>query len=157
MYLPAPQILEIIGLQLSREIIYISDITPEQRLWRGVLLNAIEDVLIKHSDRKHSLQKGQAHNWIISNSINFQKVCGWAALDSDLVLEAYKKAIKKRKIQFTVRQIMWNKYSKFSKKIRSVEDVYVKRKYKGDIKRFRHEVLNAPTSYVTTLCISVIA
>ena len=74
-----------------------------------------------------------------------------------IALEAYKKAIKKRKIQFTVRQIMWNKYSKFSKKIRSVEDVYVKRKYKGDIKRFRHEVLNAPTSYVTTLCISVIA
>tara|TARA_R100001443_G_C3352240_1_gene177106 strand:- start:1386 stop:1859 length:474 start_codon:yes stop_codon:yes gene_type:complete len=157
MYFPAPHILEIIGLQLSREILYTTHVTPEERLWRGVLLNAIEDVLIKHSDRKHSLQKGQAHDWIITNSVCFQKVCGWASLDSDLVLEAYIKALEEGKVTFTARQIMWNKYARFSKKIRSIEECNIKRKYKGEIKRFRTEVLEAPTTYVTTLFTSVVA
>lgn len=33
------------------------EILPEQKLWRGVLVNAIEDTLISASDRKSSIIK----------------------------------------------------------------------------------------------------
>ena len=157
MYFPAVEVLQTMGLCLSRSLIDTHYLRPEERLWRGVLVNAFEDALIKHSDRKSSLQKGQAHNWFIERNINFKKVCGWGDLDHALVHEAYIKAIYDGKIRFTMRQVMWNKYNSFSRSIQKIKEDKVKRQYKGEIKKFRQKVMLTPTCYVTTVFISVVA
>ena len=155
MYL-APEVLRTVGLRLSRDLVYYDHLSAEQRLWRGVLINAIEDVLIKHSDRRNSVQKGKAHNWIVSSCLDFRQVCGWGNLDHEDVLSSYLEAIRERKIQFTVRQVMWTKYDIFSKSIASIKEFRIKRQYKGKIKEFRRAVVNAPTDYVSTLYTMVI-
>lgn len=155
MYL-APEVLKTLGYRISKTLVHADNLTAEEKLWRGVLLNAVEDVLIKHSDRKNSVQKGKAHNWIISNCEDFQKVCGWGDLDSEEILNAYVESIKERRVQFTIRQIMWTKYDNFSKSIHAIKEVKIRRQHKGKIKKFRKSVVESPTYYVSTLYTSVI-
>ena len=155
MYL-APEVLKTVGLRLSRDLVYYDHLSAEVRLWRGVLINAVEDVLIKHSDRRNSVQKGKAHNWIVSNCSDFKQVCGWGNLDHEDVLESYLNAIKKRKIRFTMKQVMWTKYDIFSKYVHAIKEMKIKRQYKGKIKEFRQAVMTSSTDYVSTLYTMVI-
>ena len=155
MYL-APEVLKTVGYRLSRSLVNSFELEPEEKLWRGVLINAIEDTLIKHSDRKNSVQKGAAHNWIISNCDDFKNVCEWGNLDCEDVHSSYTLAIKEKKIQFTVRQVMWNKYDKFSKSIQAIKESRIKRQYKGKIRQFRREVVASSTDFVSTLYTTVI-
>ena len=150
MYL-APEVLRTLGYRLSKTLVHADNLTAEEKLWRGVLLNAVEDVLIKHSDRKNSVQKGKAHN-----CEDFQKVCGWGDLDSEEVLNAYIESIEERRVQFTMKQIMWTKYDNFSKSIHAIKEVKIRRQHKGKIKKFRKSVVESPTYYVSTLYTSVI-
>ena len=42
-----------------------TDVEPEEKLWRGVLCNAIEDAGQKSQERKPSIYKCDAHAWIM--------------------------------------------------------------------------------------------
>ena len=52
----------------------------------------------------------EAHEWIITNDEDFQKVCYWSGFDPDLVKEKYLLAVKRGDIKFTEKQINWIKY-----------------------------------------------
>ena len=54
-------------LQLHADFLNNNDYLPETRLWRRVVANALEDTLIVSQDRKRSVAKAKAHNWIIED------------------------------------------------------------------------------------------
>ena len=70
-----------------------TDVEPEEKLWRGVLCNAIEDAGQKSQERKPSIYKCEAHAWIMSNVTDFHTVCYYAGFEPEHVKERYKKAI----------------------------------------------------------------
>ena len=58
------------GLKFARSVLD-RNLEPEQKLWRAVVVNAFDETLINQSDRKSSLIKITAHNWIIEARDNF--------------------------------------------------------------------------------------
>ena len=48
------------GIEIAESLISQNHYCPEQRLWRHVLLNAVEDTRILQSDRKSSIHKMEA-------------------------------------------------------------------------------------------------
>ena len=78
-------LLKLMGIEFAKTILEDKEIPSEQRLWRGVLCNALEDTMQGLSDRKTSIFKMEAHEWIINSEEDFQKVCYWSGFDPDLV------------------------------------------------------------------------
>ena len=115
-------LLRAIGINLARNILEQDDLSPEAKLWRSVILNAFEDTFLKHSDRKNSLKKLTAHNWIISMCDDFTHVCLCAELEPELVKEAYVKALREKNVRFTKRQLMWLEYDKLYTRMKNLPD-----------------------------------
>ena len=67
----SPQLYRIMGLKFTRIFVSSDDFFPEEKLWRAVVINALEDCSNLNSDRKSSLQKIDAHNWIAGMSRDF--------------------------------------------------------------------------------------
>ena len=154
MYLPSTEVLKILGYNLSKQIVF-TERKPEELLYVYVLVNAIEDVMIQRSDRKSSLIKCEAHNWFIGLGIDFRRVCEWALLDPEYVNDSYKISIEKKRIKFTHRQILWKHYHNTYLKMKKLSEKE-KRRQKGTLTNLRYQVLESPTNYISTLCLSVI-
>jgi hypothetical protein len=54
-------LLKLMGIEFAQTILETKEIVSEQKLWRGVLCNAIEDTMQGLSDRKTSIYKMEAH------------------------------------------------------------------------------------------------
>ena len=154
MYLPSTEVLKILGYNLAKQIVF-TERRPEEQLYVYVLVNAIEDVMIQRSDRKSSLIKCEAHNWLIELDIDFRRVCEWALLDPECVHYNYKLSIKQQRVKFTHRQILWKHYHNTYQKMKKLSDKE-KRRQKGTLKNLRYQVLDSSTNYISTLCLSVI-
>lgn len=151
------ELLRAIGINLARSIIEQRDLSPEEKLWRCVILNAFEDTFVTHSDRKNSLKKFEAHNWIISMCDDFTNVCIHAELEPELVKEAYVKALKGRNVRFTKRQLMWLKYNKLYGHMKNLPDKKKKRVVRKRVNRLREDVFTTSTEYVSTVFLSVLS
>ena len=81
------------GTDIAREIVSQNHMNSDQRLWRHVLLNALEDARLLQSDRKSSIYKMQAHEWIAQDTQDFQTICWWSGWDPEHVKERYLKAV----------------------------------------------------------------
>jgi hypothetical protein len=75
------------GIEFATISLRTDELVPEQKLWRGVLVNALEDTLIKQSDRKSSIYKINAHEWIMLSNPNFEDVCYWSGFEPNKVKE----------------------------------------------------------------------
>ena len=53
------------GTNIAYNLITEDHQNPEQKLWRHVILNAVEDAQLINSDRKNSINKMKAHHWIM--------------------------------------------------------------------------------------------
>ena len=53
----SPELYRKMGVKFTRIFVSSQVSTPEVKLWRAVVVNAIEDCTNLHSDRKNSLQK----------------------------------------------------------------------------------------------------
>ena len=126
------------------DAINTNSFTPETKLWRRVISHALEDTLIINSDRKKSLAKVKAHNWITSQQKDFCHACYHADLDPDMIHETYIKMIKQGLIKFNARQI------------KKVEGIRAKRQLRAKIKTLRIEVLTTNTNYLSTIFITPI-
>ena len=100
------------GINIAQEIVAQNYISANQRLWRHVLLNAVEDAQLLQSDRKSSIYKMEAHQWIAEDTKDFQTICWWSGWDPEDVRNRYFKAVKKGDITFNDRQVKWIKYYK---------------------------------------------
>ena len=74
-----------IHYEIATEALAHKNLLPEERLWRSVIINALEDTQIVHVDRKNSIAKLKAHNWIIGNEEDFQNICIWGELEPDII------------------------------------------------------------------------
>ena len=55
--LTSPHLMRTMGLKFARSILDAEKLDAEQKLWRAVVVNALEDSMIIQSDRKASLLK----------------------------------------------------------------------------------------------------
>jgi hypothetical protein len=149
-------LLRAIGINLARNIVEQDDLKPEAKLWRCVILNAFEDAFVTHSDRKNSLKKLEAHNWIISMCEDFKNVCMCAELDPMLVKEAYTRALKEKNIRFTKRQLMWLRYDRMYNRMKNLPDKEKQRFLRKRVKQMRENVFLTSTEYVSTVFLSVL-
>jgi|TARA_E500000318_G_scaffold104001_2_gene109581 hypothetical protein len=150
------EVLQTLGFKMSRDVLSDDNISCEKKLWRSVLTNAVEDTLIINSDRKNSLIKLKAHNWILDTRSNFDEVCTCADIDSASVISSYKKALNNRIVRFTKRQLMWHKYNKMYRQIGYLDSLEAKKKLRRETKKLREEILTTPNYFVTTVFTSKI-
>lgn len=150
------EVLQTLGFKMSRDVLSDDNISCEKKLWRSVLTNAVEDTLIINSDRKNSLIKLKAHNWILDSGSNFDEVCTCADIDSDSMISSYKKALSNRIVRFTKRQLMWHKYNKMYIQINCLDSLEEKKKLRKETKKLREEILTTPNYFVTTIFTSKI-
>jgi len=152
----SPLLLRTIGLKFARSVLD-KRLDPEQKLWREVLINAFDETLITCSDRKPSLIKIAAHNWIISKSNDFRKVCEWGTLDSEDMRECYIRALQRKAVTFTQRQIAWQKYDSLYQDMTREPLKEIKKIKRKKIDMYRNEIKKIPTTLVSSIVISVLA
>ena len=126
--------------QLSPDALAFPELKPEERLWRSVVITALEDARITHSDRKHSIAKLKAHNWILNNTSNFFDICCWAGLDPEVIQANYRKSLKKGIVTFNKKQILWFQYDRVYQRLKENLDVEEKKHIRRQVKNMRVKI-----------------
>jgi hypothetical protein len=98
------------GIRFSASLTNEVGVSREQRLWRAVLVNAIEESTNMQQDRKSSIYKGQAYVWLINKDGDFEQVCNYGNFDPLQVSNCYHEAVDKGKVWFSETQIAWIRY-----------------------------------------------
>jgi len=145
------------GTEFATVTLKSDHILPEQKLWRGVLFNALEDSMLNASDRKSSIYKTQAHNWIVNKTDDFEKICYWGGYDPDNVKEKYSEAVLKGDIKFNSKQVAWAKYYKQYLIYKKSKDVESRQYHRKRLEWLRKEVKEATTALISMIVITAIA
>ena len=143
-------LLKIMGTSFATQLLK-SDVEPEEKLWRGVLVNAFEDAATNSQERKPSIYKCDAHEWIMSNTTDFYTVCYYAGFEPYVVKERYKIAIMKKLIQFSPRNFAWKKYANQFNKYRACKQPESKSYHRKHLEHLKKAVINATTAFISTL------
>ena len=139
------------GTELATDLVHNNHQDAEQKLWRHVILNALEDASVDLNDRKSAVNKFEAHNWIIKDK-DFEKISWWAGWDPELVRQQYKKAVKNMTIKFTYKQVKWQKYYILYKKLQSEKDTAARVSLRKSVETARKNVFNASNGKVKNFC-----
>ena len=139
------------GINIAQEIVAQNYISANQRLWRHVLLNAVEDAQLLQSDRKSSIYKMEAHEWIAADSKDFQTICWWSGWDPEEVRGRYMKAVKKGDVTFNDRQVKWIKYYKKYLELKKIPTKEERAPVRQALQKARLAVFNATTAMVSNL------
>jgi len=68
--------------------------SPERKLFRAVLTQAIEDAMYDGLNKYKIIDKREAINWLISNSYDFKLICHYADIDHEYAFMKFVKAMK---------------------------------------------------------------
>ena len=136
------------GIEIAHSLISASHHCPEQRLWRHVLLNAVEDTRITHSDRKSSIHKMAAHDWITKENQDFSWVCWQCGWDPEIVKEQYFRAVRKGVVTFTHRQIKWVEYYKLYLGLKKEPNTEKRRDLRKRVEKLRWDVVRTTTALI---------
>jgi hypothetical protein len=131
-------------------------LNPEHKLWRAVVINAFDDTMITLSDRKSSVQKIEAHNWILQESRDYREVCEWALLDPEEMKEHYISALKRKVITFTKKQVRWAEYNRIYKALFCDIKVDQKKLIRRRLDELRKEIHNTSTSYTDSIILEAL-
>lgn len=143
------------GLSFTRSVID-KKLNPEHKLWRAVVINAFDDTMITLSDRKSSVQKIEAHNWILQESRDYREVCEWALLDPEEMKEHYISALKRKVIAFTKKQVRWAEYNKIYKVLFCDISVEQKKMIRRRLDELRREIHDTATSYTDSIILEAL-
>ena len=143
------------GLSFTRSVID-KKLSPEHKLWRAVVINAFDDTMITLSDRKSSVQKIEAHNWILQESRDYREVCEWALLDPEEMKEHYISALKRKVIAFTKKQVRWAEYNKIYKVLFCDVSVEQKKMIRRRLEELRREIHDTATSYTDSIILEAL-
>jgi hypothetical protein len=142
------------GINIAQEVVAQNYQSADQRLWRHVLLNAVEDTRLEQSDRKSSIYKMEAHEWIAADSKDFQTVCWWSGWDPEEVRGRYMKAVKNGDVTFNDRQVKWVKYYKKYLELKNIPTKEERAPVRKALEKARTAVFNATTALVSTFTVS---
>ena len=146
----SPYLYKLMGLSFTRSVVD-KKLNPEHKLWRAVVINAFDDTMITLSDRKSSVQKIEAHNWILQESRDYREVCEWALLDPEEMKEHYIGALKRKVITFTKKQVRWAEYNRIYKALFCDINVDQKKLIRRRLDELRKEIHNTSTSYTDSI------
>ena len=141
------------GIDIAKEVVAQNYQSADQRLWRHVLLNAFEDARLEQSDRKSSIYKMEAHEWIAADSKDFQTICWWSGWDPEEVRGRYMKAVKKGDVTFNDRQVKWIKYYKKYLQLKKIPTKEERAPVRKALQKARAAVFMATTALVTDLTV----
>ena len=139
------------GIDIAKEVVAQNYQSADQRLWRHVLLNALEDARLEQSDRKSSIYKMEAHEWIAADTKDFQTICWWSGWDPEEVRGRYIKAVKNGDVTFNDRQVKWIKYYKKYLELKKIPTKEERAPVRQALHKARLAVFNATTSMVSNL------
>ena len=142
------------GIDIAKEVVAQNYQSADQRLWRHVLLNAFEDARLEQTDRKSSIYKMEAHEWIAAGSKDFQTICWWSGWDPEEVRGRYMKAVKKGDVTFNDRQVKWIKYYKKYLQLKKIPTKEERAPVRKALEKARMAVFNATTTLVSTFTVS---
>lgn len=151
----SPYLYKLMGLSFTRSVID-KKLNPEHKLWRAVVINAFDDTMITLSDRKSSVQKIEAHNWILQESRDYREVCEWALLDPEEMKEHYISALKRKVIAFTKKQVRWAEYNKIYKVLFCDISVEQKKMIRRRLDELRREIHDTATSYTDSIILEAL-
>tara|TARA_R110002020_G_scaffold72418_4_gene186391 strand:+ start:1469 stop:1954 length:486 start_codon:yes stop_codon:yes gene_type:complete len=149
---PSNHFLKTLGYRFSRILLNYDNMYSENYLWRAVVVNALEDTMIRRDDRKSSTLKTNAHNWVLGNSFGYDRICHWAMLDPEQVSNAYKEALKKGNIIFTNKHLHWHLYNTLSKKHKNCLDIRIKNNIKKEMRFLRQKVVSEKGELIENVC-----
>ncbi len=152
----SPDLLKLMGTNIAADLVNENHISNEQKLWRHVIVNAMEDARATANDRKTSIFKFDAHEWIMS-SRDFETVCWWANWDPEDVRTQYKKALQNLSIKFTYKQIAWRDYYNLFNKLKRAKAAEDRKYLRHKVEEARRIVMHAKMVAMTTFFISVTA
>ena len=141
------------GIDIAKEVVAQNYQSSDQRLWRHVLLNAFEDARLEQSDRKSSIYKMEAHEWIAADSRDFQTICWWSGWDPEDVRGRYMKAVKNGDVTFNDRQVKWIKYYKKYMQLKKIPTKEERAPVRKALQKAREAVFMATTALVTDLTV----
>jgi len=139
------------GIDIAKEVVAQNYQSADQRLWRHVLLNALEDARLEQSDRKSSIYKMEAHEWIAADTKDFQTICWWSGWDPEQVRGRYIKAVKNGDVTFNDRQVKWIKYYKKYLELKKIPTKEERAPVRKALHKARLAVFNATTAMVSNL------
>ena len=142
------------GINIAQELIAQNHNSADQRLWRHVLLNAFEDARLQQSDRKSSIYKMEAHEWIAADTKDFQTICWWSGWDPEEVRGRYMKAVKNGDVTFTDRQIKWIKYYKKYLELKKIPTKEERAPVRKALEKARAAVFMSTTALVSNFIVS---
>ena len=142
------------GIDIAQDIVKQTHQSADQRLWRHVLLNAFEDARLLQSDRKSSIYKMEAHEWIAADSKDFQTICWWSGWDPEHVRSQYFKAVRKGLVTFTQRQVNWIKYYKKYLEVKNNKVKEERRFLRKQLEKARAAVFMSTTALVSNFIVS---
>ena len=128
----APSLLKFLGTKLSLEITKPKPYA-EQRLFRAIIVQALEDATNPSNFKRETYHKHDSHCWFIDNSNDFQEVCWGADMDPDFVRGEYLRLLDDGKIYFTKMQISWLRYRRLYKEYREAANKEERRKVRDKI------------------------
>ena len=67
--------------------------SPELKLFRAVITQAIEDAMYEGQDRYKIMNKREAIAWLTSNNNDFKVICNYADISSDYATVKFTKAM----------------------------------------------------------------
>ena len=68
--------------------------SPERYLFRAVLSQAIHDAMYNGLDKYYLIDKRNAIDWLIGNSVDFRTICHYAEIDPDMACRKFTAAMK---------------------------------------------------------------
>ena len=139
------------GINIAQDVVAQNHQSADQRLWRHVLLNALEDARLEQSDRKSSIYKMEAHEWIAADTKDFQTICWWSGWDPEQVRGRYIKAVKNGDVTFNDRQVKWIKYYKKYLELKKIPTKEERAPMRQALHKARLAVFNATTAMVSNL------
>ena len=136
------------GIEIASELIASNHHCAEQRLRRHVLLNAFEDTRITQSDRKSSIYKMEAHEWIVNENQDFEWICWQCGWEPVHVKEQYFKAVRKGLVTFNKRQIKWIQYYRLYQDLKKEKDTAKRLSLRKKVEATRQAVFETTTALV---------
>lgn len=97
------------GIKLATDFVRPNE-NNESRMWKAVVGLAFEDCASVGAAKLDAYRKQDAHEWLLSESEDFQNVCFMANLDPLRVRNRYIELLETKKIKFTEIQREWLNY-----------------------------------------------
>ena len=140
-------LLKLMGIKITSDIVAENHVCNEQKLWRHVILNAFEDTRVMSGERKASLNKCDAHFWI-ARSEHFEQICWWAGWEPDNVRYRYYKALQNGDIKFKRRHFLWHEYDKLFQRLKVETNLDYRRELRRNVENKRRQIMDADNVYV---------